>query len=206
MLRMDARSTVQGIVAVLVMAGASFPVLAGPVYIYGGDFNLPILDPPGPGGLMTMAIIEVPDPFIIRDLDVHISITHTSVFDLQLFVQSPDGARVCLNMYDFTEFFEGADYKQTIFDDEAELPIEEGEPPFTGRFRPKAIDPLNQLEVFAGKSVYGSWQLQIYDMWPADTGVLDSFELIVTAPEPTTAMFLIFGAGLVTLFKSRRGR
>ena len=145
---MDSRNTAQRIVAILVLAGASFPVFAAPVYTYGGDFNLPILDPSGPGGLMTMAVIEVPDPFIINDLDVHISITHTSVFDLQLFVQSPVGTRMCLNMYDFTEFFEGADYKQTIFDDEAHVSIEEGEPPFTGRFRPKAIDPLNRLEVF----------------------------------------------------------
>ena len=202
---MDARNIVQGFIAALIVAGASFPVFAGPVYTYGGDFNLPIHDPPGPGGLMTVAVIEVPDLFIISDLDVRIDITHANVFDLQLFVQSPDGTRICLNMYDFTEFFEGADYKQTIFDDEAEVPIEQGEPPFSGRFRPKAIDPLNLLEVFTGKNAYGSWQLQIYDMWPTDTGTLDSAELIITAPEPATAMFLIFGAGLAILFKSRRG-
>jgi len=203
---MDCRNTVQRIVAILVVVGISFPVLADPVYTYGGDFNLPILDPSGPGGLMTMAAIEVPDPFIIRDLDVHISITHTSVFDLQLFVQSPFGKRICLNMYDFTEFFEGADYKQTIFDDEADVSIEEGEPPFTGRFRPKAIDPLNRLEVFAGESAYGFWQLQIYDMWPADTGTLDSFEIVITTPEPATAILLMLGVSLLPLFKPCRGR
>jgi subtilisin-like proprotein convertase family protein len=203
---MDARNIVQGIVAVLVVAGASFPVIAGPVYTYGGDFNLPILDPPGPGGLVTMAVIEIPDLFTISDLDVRINITHTNVFDLHLFVQGPDGTRICLNMYDLNEFFEGADYKQTIFDDEAEVPIEEGKPPFAGRFRPKAIDPLNRLEVFAGKSVYGTWQLLIYDMWPANTGTLDSAELIITTPEPATAMFLTLGSGFVILFKSRRGR
>ncbi|KPL25531.1 MAG: hypothetical protein AMJ75_00560 [Phycisphaerae bacterium SM1_79] len=201
---MDCRNTVQRIVAILVVVGISFPVLADPVYTYGGDFNLPILDPSGPGGLMTMAAIEVPDPFIIRDLDVHISITHTSVFDLQLFVQSPFGKRICLNMYDFTEFFEGADYKQTIFDDEADVSIEEGEPPFTGRFRPKAIDPLNRLEVFAGESAYGFWQLQIYDMWPADTGTLDSFEIVITTPEPAAAILLMLGVGLLSLFKPCR--
>ena len=202
---MDARNTVQGIVAVLIVAGASFPVLAGPVYTYGGDFDLPILDPPGPGGLMTVVAIEVPDLFFISDIDVRINITHTNVFDLQLFVQSPDGTKICLNMYDFTEFFEGADYKQTIFDDEAEVPIEQGEPPFAGRFRPKAIDPQNLLGAFTGKNACGLWQLQINDMWPSDTGTLDSAELIITTPEPATAMFLIFGAGFVILFKSRRG-
>ena len=205
-MRMDARNIVQGFVTALIVVGASFPVFAGTVYTYGDDFNLPIQDPPGPGGLMTVAVIEVPDTFIIGDLDVRIDITHTSVFDLQLFVQSPDGTRVCLNMYDFTEFFEGADYKQTVFDDEAEVPIEEGKPPFTGRYRPKAVDPYNLLESFTGENVYGSWQLQIYDMWPEDTGTLDSFELIITTPEPATAMFLTLGAGFVILFRSHRGR
>jgi hypothetical protein len=203
---MDARNIVQGFVTALIVTGASFPVLAGPVYVYGGDFDLPILDPPGPGGVMTVASIEVPDLFVISDLDVRININHTNVFDLQLFLQSPDGTRICLNMYDFTEFFEGADYKQTIFDDEAEVPIEEGKPPFTGRFRPKAIGPDNLLGLFAGEDTYGLWQLQIYDMWPADTGTLDSAELIITTPEPATAIFLTLGSGFVILFKSRRGR
>lgn len=204
---MDARGAVQWIVVVLVVvAGISFPVFAGTVYTYGGDFNLPILDPPGPGSLMTMTVIEVTDPLIITDLDVHIDITHTSVFDLQLFVQSPVGTRICLNMYNFTEFFEGANYTRTIFDDGADVPIEQGKPPFTGRFRPKAVDPLNRLEIFEGENAYGIWRLQIYDMWPADTGTLDSFQLVVTTPEPTTAMLLILGAGLVTLFKPYRCR
>jgi len=203
---MDSRKKVQGIVAVLIVAGASFPVFAGSVYTYGGNFNLPIFDPSGPGGLMTSAIIEVPDSVIISDLDVHINITHTSVFDLQLFLQSPGGEMICLNMYDFTEYFEGADYTNTTFDDEADVPIEEGEPPFTGRFRPKANDPFNRLEVFAGESAYGSWQLQIYDMWPTNTGTLDSFELVITTPEPATAILLMLGVSLIPIFNSCRDR
>jgi hypothetical protein len=118
---MDARSAMQGIVAILVVVvGVSFPVFAGPVSIYGGDFDLPILDEPGSGSVVTEAIINIPDYFVIEDLDVRISITHTNVFDLQLFLQSPAGTRICLNMYNLREFFEGANYTQTIFDDEAE--------------------------------------------------------------------------------------
>jgi hypothetical protein len=201
---MDARSAVQWIVAIIVIvAGDSFPVFAGPVYTYGGDFDVPLLDPIGRGSSLTEVIIEIPDPFVITDLDVRIDITHTNVFDLQLFLQSPAGTRICLNMYHFTEFFEGENYMQTIFDDEAEDPIEEGEPPFTGRFRPKAIDPLNLLETFSGENADGIWRLQIYDMWPVDTGTLDSFELVITTPEPAAAVFLILGAGLINLFKRR---
>ena len=209
---MDAPNAVQRIVAiVLIVVGVSFPVFAGPVYIYGGQFDLQIPrpdsgDPDISKGWMTDAVIEIPDHFTIHDLDIRISITHTNVFDLQIFLQSPTETRICLNMYDFTEFFEGANYTQTIFDDEADVPIEQGQPPFTGRFRPKAIDPLNQLEIFDGENVYGTWRLQIYDIWPVDTGTLDSFELRFTVPEPATAVLLTLSVGLVTLFKPRRGR
>lgn len=204
---MDARNALQWSVTILVVAGGiSFPLYAGTVEIYGGDFDIPLTDPIGPGSSLTEVIIEVPEYYVISDLDVQISITHTNVFDLQVFLQSPAGTRVCLNMYSYREFFEAPNYTQTIFDDEAGNAIEEAEPPFTGRFRPRAIDPLNLLEIFDGENVYGIWRLQIYDMWPVDTGTLVSLELMITTPEPATVMLLIVGAGLVALFKSRRGR
>ncbi len=206
---MDARSAVQWIVALLViMEGISFPVFASPVYTYGGDFDLPIPkldinDPDISKGWMDDAVIEITDHFIVSDLDVRVSITHTNVFDLQIFLQSSAGTRICLNMYTFREFFEGANYTQTVFDDEAKLSIKQAEPPFTGSFRP--VEPY-KLSEFDGEDTYGVWRLQIYDAWDWDTGTLDSFELFITTPEPATAIFFILGAGLVNLFKTRRCR
>ena len=203
---MDAPNAVQRIVAIaLIVVGVSFPVFAGPVYIYSGEFDLPIPDnPDDTRGWMADAIIEITDHFIIHDLDIRINITHTSAFDLQIFLQSPAGARICLNMYDFREFFEGENYTQTIFDDEAGTAIEQADPPFTGRFRPKAIDTANLLEVFDGQDSYGLWRLQIYDAFYADTGKLDSFEIIVTTPEPAPAILFLLGTGLINLFNPRR--
>jgi len=198
---MDAPNAVQRIVAiVLIVVGVSFPVFAGPVHIYGGQFDLLIpANPDDTKGWMADAVIEITDHFTIHDLDVRISITHTNVFDLQIFLQSSGETRICLNMYNFREFFEGENYTQTIFDDEAETAIEVAEPPFTGRFRPKAIDVANLLEVFDDQDCYGPWRLQIYDAFYADTGNLDSFELIITVPEPATAILLLLGSGLITL-------
>ena len=107
-------------------------------------------------------------------------------------------------MYDFREFFQGENYTQTIFDDEAGTAIEQAEPPFTGRFRPKAIDAGNNLAVFDDQDTYGLWRLQIYDAFYADTGKLDSFEIIVTTPEPATAILLLLGTGLINLLNPRR--
>jgi len=201
---MDARGGPLRIVAILFMVMAlCFPVFAGPTLIYGGHFNLQI--PAGPDadkGWMDDAIIEVSRHATISDIDVGITLMHSNAFDLQIFVQSPLGTQLCLNMYDFKdEFFKGEDYIQTIFDDEAEIPIELGTAPFTGRFRPKTG---SLLEVFDGEDAYGLWRLQIYDMWYWDTGSLDRVELIITICEPTTVTLLAFGIGLTALFRPRR--
>lgn len=202
---MDARNAAQHIVAILVIAvGWTFPVFADTVHIYSGDFDLSIpAAPDDTKGWMDNAIIEVGDYHIIHDIDVGINLTHTNVFDLQIFLQSPAGTQLCLNMYNLDEYFEGANYTNTIFDDEAEVPIEQGEAPFTGRFRP--LDPY-RLSAFDYENSFGLWRLQIYDAWEWDTGTLDSFELIITTPEPATAILLTLGAGLMTVFKPRRGR
>jgi len=206
---MNARSSVQWIVAFFFMAaGFSYPVFAGPTIIYGGDFDLPIPAPDDPQseygrGWMDDAVIEIGDHFTIYDLDVGITLTHTKVFDLQIFVQSPAGTSLCLNMYNFDEFFEGEDYEDTIFDDEAALPIEEGQPPFTGRFRPRS--PA-KLSVFDGQDNFGQWKLQIYDAYYYDTGNFESFEVMITIAEPATVTLLMLGVGLVTLFRPCRRR
>ncbi len=203
---MSARSSVQWIVAFFFMVvGLSCPVFAGPTVIYGGDFDLPIpaLDDPESEygrGWMDNAVIEISDHFTIYDLDVGITLTHTSVFDLQIFVQSPAGTRLCLNMYNFDEFFEGEDYEDTIFDDEAALSIEEGQPPFTGRFRPRS--PA-KLSLFDGQDTFGQWKLQVYDAYYYDTGTFESFEVIITIAEPATATLLMLGAAFLALFKPR---
>ena len=206
---MDAHNAVQRIVAiVLIVGGLSFPVFAGQVHIYSGQFNLPIpANPDDTRGWMADAIIEIPYQFIITDLDVRISITHTNVFDLQIFLRSPTEKIICLNMFDvynLDKFPRGEnykDFKDTIFDDEAETAIEQAGPPFTGCFRP--IEPY-RLSKFDGEDSYGTWRLQIYDMWPVDTGTLDSFELIITTPEPATAILLLLGTALITLLNPRR--
>jgi len=183
-------------------AGWVCPVYGVPVYIYGGDFNLRIPQEPGSSyGWMADAVIDIPDHYNICDLDVKVNITHSSVFDLRLFLESPSGTSVCLNTYDdVDDFFEGANYTQTIFDDEALVPIEQGELLFTGRYRPR-----ESLNIFDGEDTFGQWRLLIYDQFPYNTGTLDSFELVVSAPEPAAIFLLGFGSVFMLLRNSNRG-
>ena len=201
---MDAQSRLRWIVAVFLGLGAlSFPVFANEVYTYQGDFNLQIpAEQDASKGWMADAVIEIDSHFTISDLDVGLNLTHTNVFDLQISLQSPDGTSLCLNMYNsYNEFFTGADYSQTIFDDEALIPIDQAQPPFTGRFRP---NNGSLLEIFDDQDAYGPWQLRIYDAYYHDTGTLDSFELTVTTPEPATVVLLVLGTGCAALLRPCR--
>ncbi len=211
---MDAPNAVQRIVAiVLIVGGLSFPVFAGPVYTYSGQFDLPIPAPDDPKseygqGWMDDALIEVPVSFTIHDLDVRISLTHEALFDLQILLQSPAGTNVLLNPAGNLAFIvRGEDGGLTayggsvdwFFDDEAEVLIEEATEPFVGAFR-----PVWNLSLFDNEDACGTWRLRIEDWWHADTGNLDSFELIITVPEPATAILLLLGIGLITLLNPRR--
>lgn len=166
---------------------------ANSVHIYSGQFDLRIpAKPANPNepdsrGWMNDAVINVPEHLTISDLDVCINLTHTNVIDLQIFLQSPTGKTICLNMfdvYDLDKFPVGEnykDFKDTIFDDEAQAFVKEGEAPFTDRFRP--IEPY-RLSAFDGQDAFGLWRLRIYDAFYFDTGRLNSVELIITAVEP----------------------
>lgn len=192
----------QWIVAIFAfVAGFTLVASASPVRIYILDCNLPIPNPDDPEteagkGRMADAIIEISDHFSIADLDVGITVTHSDVFDLQLYLQQgPTGTPLCLNMYDLSHV-NGENYTRTIFDDEAETPIEQAQPPFTGRFRPQSG---SLLSIFDGLDTYGSWRLQIYDARYFDTGFLKHFELAIEIPEPATAILLTLGVALTTL-------
>ncbi len=217
---MDTRNSKFIIYAVFAIA-AVFPssALSVPVqpYTYGGDFDLPIPALGDPQreygrGWMADAIVEVPDHFTIYDLDVGVSLTHDSFFDLQIVLQSPAGTEVALNPSGNTAFIvRGEDgrlgpvggSKKLVFDDEAVVPIEQAEAPFVGPFRP--VEPY-RLSEFNGEDAYGIWRLQIHDAFYAHTGRLDKIELIVTVPEPATAILLTLGAALLRLHKPRRNR
>jgi subtilisin family serine protease/subtilisin-like proprotein convertase family protein len=115
--------------------------------------------------------IQVSSALTIADVDVSLDITHTFDGDLDVFLVSPNGTRVQL----FTDVGgAGANFVDTVLDDEAATAIQAGSAPFSGRFRPEA--PLSVLD---GSSTVGTWTLEIRDTAGADVGTLDGWELIV---------------------------
>ena len=95
----------------------------------------------------------------VLDVDVALSLTHTSDADLilvsdraQRHTQSSSPARWAAPAQNYTG---------TIFDDEAATSITTGAAPFTGRFRPQ--QPLSALD---GIPANGTWKLEIQDFGP----------------------------------------
>jgi subtilisin-like proprotein convertase family protein len=213
---MEARNPLRWIVAVVIILGApavSWPAYNGQVHTYHVDFELPIPAPDQPEsefgkGWMADAIINVTGHMPISDLDVSVSLTHDSLFDLQILLVSPSGTGAILNPAGNLAFIvRGQDGSLTrvggsfqfLFDDEATVSIEDATEPFVGPFSP--IAPLSSLH---GQDAFGPWRLRIYDAFYADTGTLNSFELIVTTPEPTTAILLMLGTALMMVSRPRR--
>jgi len=134
-------------------------------------------DIPDPGTVYSS--LTVPDSFVIKDVNVVLDITHTYDTDLSVYLVAPDGTQVEL----FTDVGGGGDnFESTILDDEAARPIIQGHAPFTGSYQPKG-----KLSDFDGRNAQGTWQLKITDTSSSDSGVLNSWSLLIEpCPLPPT--------------------
>jgi len=145
--------------------------------VTGGSFSNPrakVLLP----RMSIISEIEVDEDYLIGDLDVQLSITHTYVEQLDAYLLSPDGTRVEL----FTGVGGSDDhFENTIFDDEASERITRSRAPFKGRYRPEARDERNQksLSHFQGQNLKGTWQLIIRASRSERSGILHGWSLLV---------------------------
>ncbi len=121
--------------------------------------------------------IEVSDDFLIADLDVQISITHSNVSYLDGYLTGPDGQRIEL----FSEVGGSGDhFEKTIFDDQSQTPITKSRAPYQGSFIPEALLKRQpSLNYFNGKSIKGVWQLVIRGSRNQRFGMLHGWALIV---------------------------
>ena len=141
----------------------------------------------GPDGLpihdfsTLVAGIEIPDGGDIADLQVGLRIQHTYTGDLEILLRHPDGTAVTLveNEGGWRNNFGSGSADcagtMTVFADDAAHSIEDGQAPFTGRFRPE--DDLGDL---VGRPMAGSWQIEITDEMALDQGMLHCVELRIT--------------------------
>lgn len=111
----------------------------------------------------------------VNDVNIRLNITHTFDSDLTVYLISPTGARILL--FDRVGS-DGANFINTVFDDEAAISIDAGAAPFSGSYRP--AEPLSQLD---GRPANGTWQLEITDNVNGDVGSLNSWDITFTVGE-----------------------
>ena len=121
--------------------------------------------------------IFISDVNTISDIEILVNINHTWVSDLSLFLESPDG-----NIYSLAENIglgtsqgAGDNFTNTVFSQNSNVSINNGTPPFTGKFRPN--QPIDGL---IGAPAFGTWTLKIEDNGPQDVGELLNFEINLT--------------------------
>ncbi|MEM9826352.1 MAG: proprotein convertase P-domain-containing protein [Planctomycetota bacterium] len=125
--------------------------------------------------------IEIDEDYVIADLNVQLSISHTFVGQLDGYLISPDGERVEL----FTGVGGSDDhFDKTIFDDEADQNINRARPPFEGRFQPEPLARKRPgLSQFRNQNLRGIWQLMIRGSRSERSGVLHGWSLLVKPAE-----------------------
>lgn len=136
------------------------------------DVPKPIPDP----GLATSQNVVSGLPGGITDLNVTLSLTHTYDSDLNITLIAPNNARVRLAA---RAGGSGSNFSNTVFDDQATVPIGAGNAPFAGSFQPSS-----PLSVLNGIDPNGIWRLEVADVALLDSGNLTSWRLAFTTGEP----------------------
>ena len=128
-------------------------VSPGTPMVFDGESNVNITS--AAGAVSTATVSGVPGR--IHDLDVTVSISHTTAGDLDLFLTSPSGRRIDL----VTDVGGGnADlFKGTTFDDQAGIPVGDAELPPDGEAF-TAVVPEGALSAFMGEDPNGQWTLR----------------------------------------------
>ncbi|MCB9853815.1 MAG: proprotein convertase P-domain-containing protein [Phycisphaerales bacterium] len=134
----------------------------------GGDFGSGNVGLPINDNSTTFSDLNIAEAGSITDVNVTIDITHTFLADLDIdLIHSGVTVRVMEDQC-------GGNNDMIItFDDEADGPIACAEPT-VGTFT-----PLNPLTAFDGIDRAGTWTLSVADDAGADTGVLNSWDLVV---------------------------
>lgn len=126
--------------------------------------------------------INVPDSFTITDLDVMLDISHTWVGDIQVQLTSPSSTTVVLidrpgRPTSSNCGFSANNINTTLDDESSNGSVENADPPTGASYTPE-----NPLSAFDGENSSGVWTLTVIDKVDMDTGVLNSWGLIFTAP------------------------
>jgi subtilisin-like proprotein convertase family protein len=137
----------------------------------------------------SLVISSFPDnSFTIAHLAVQVNISATVDGQLQVLLIAPDGTLIPLALHNGGS---GSNFTNTVFDDNATIPIGQGTAPFSLSYKPAA----KSLSLLNGKSLEGTWKLRIIDdTIDSSVTTLNSWSLIATPRLTVTPVNPVNGA------------
>lgn len=145
-------------------------------------------------GTVTESVITITDDFFVANVNVTVNIEHTWVGDLQIKLIAPDGSTEVI-LVD-SQGFNGDNFTNTVFDDDAPNSINSGSAPFTGTFSPQG-----SLADFNGLQSAGDWTLHILDQSDDDGGNLLNWSLKLCSNESLTLDDVLAETGITIIYK-----
>ncbi len=115
----------------------------------------------------TFDTIFIEQDAVVVDINVMMTIGHPRDGDLDIYLEGPNGTEIELSTGNGAN---GANYVNTIFDDDAEISIVDGTAPFMGTYQPEM-----PLSTFAATPMNGDWVLRVYDNASGSEGTLVNY-------------------------------
>ena len=157
------------------------------------------------GGQTLVSTLNITDNYLVSGLTIQLNITDNNDPNLQITLVSPNNIPIILVPRGTGTSGTKSNFTSTIFDDFATSLIQNGAPPFFGRFK-----PLQPLSGFNGIASQGTWKLIVDDdpTNPNPTpGKLNSWSITLQKGVPSsglgdpvadqaTATFRIFNTGV----------
>ncbi len=134
------------------------------------------------GGIIS--VINVPDDFIVTDVNVIMDVSHTWLWDMQIYLEAPNGTEVLI--YD-RSCGSSSTQRQNItatFDDAAATAVcNAAIPAVTGLTKPD-----NQLLSLNGISSLGDWKIKVVDNASGDLGTLNNWSINLCKTDQTASV------------------
>ncbi len=131
-----------------------------------------------------VSTINVQDDFPVTDVNVTIDITHTWIWDMQIYLKAPDGTEILI--YDRSCGSSGVQRKNmdAIFDDAASSVVcNNADPAISG-----VTKSDNQLSIFNGLSSLGDWEIKVVDNASGDVGTLNNWSIDLCQTNQTVSV------------------
>ncbi len=131
-----------------------------------------------------VSIINVADDFVVSDVNLDLDMTHSWLWDLQIYLKAPNGTEVLI--YDRSCGSSGVPRKNinAIFDDEATVAVCNNSTPAVSGL----TKPINLLSAFNGGSSQGDWVLRVVDNSAGDVGTINGWSLELCQVNQTSAI------------------